>query len=194
MIRLALLRHGHTAWNRAHRLQGRTDIPLDADAQAPLATLCLPAPWDRADIWASPLSRAVQTAQIVSGRMPRTAPDLTEMDWGAWEGLHGADLRADPTSGFRDIEDWGWAYHPPGGESPAAMRARLIPWAEALTEDTVAVCHIGVMRVLMAHAMGWDFAGPAPFAIKRARLYVITLDEGHWTADSTPIRLTTRPT
>ena len=39
------------------------------------------------------------------------------------------------------------------------MRLRLVDWAEDLTEDSVAVCHIGVMRVLMARATGWDFTG-----------------------------------
>ena len=39
MTRLALLRHGHTAWNRAGRLQGRTDIPLDDAARTLLAGL-----------------------------------------------------------------------------------------------------------------------------------------------------------
>ena len=42
MTRLALLRHGHTAWNRAGRIQGRSDIALDADARKSLADLCLP--------------------------------------------------------------------------------------------------------------------------------------------------------
>lgn len=190
MIRLALIRHGHTAWNRAHRIQGRTDIPLDAQAEDTLRALRLPAPWDAARMVASPLSRAMQTGTLLGGA-PVSEPALMEMDWGDWEGQRGADLRADPASGFRDIEHWGWDYAPPGGESPAALRARLLPWAAGLGEDTVAVCHIGVMRVLMAHATGWNFDGPAPFAIKRARLYVIELGDS-WRAWSEPVRLQAR--
>tara|TARA_R110000737_G_scaffold155683_2_gene184550 strand:- start:4393 stop:4974 length:582 start_codon:yes stop_codon:yes gene_type:complete len=193
MIRLALLRHGHTAWNRAHRIQGRTDIPLDDQAVAGLRALRLPAPWDSAALWSSPLQRAAHTAELVAGRMPRTDPALMEMDWGDWEGQHGSDLRADPASGFRDIEDWGWDYAPPGGESPAHLRARLVPWANALTRDSVAVCHIGVMRVLLAHATGWGFDGPAPFAVKRNRLFVINISDGGWSFDGTPVRLEARP-
>ncbi|MCR8827763.1 histidine phosphatase family protein [Pseudosulfitobacter koreensis] len=193
MIRLALLRHGHTAWNRAHRIQGRTDIALDDDAIAGLRALRLPAPWDDAQLWSSPLQRAVQTAELLTGHAPLTDPALMEMDWGAWEGQRGADLRADPDSGFRDIEDWGWSYAPPGGESPAELRARLVPWANALTRDSVAVCHIGVMRVLLAHATGWNFDGPAPFSIKRNRLYMINISGADWTYDGTPIRLEARP-
>lgn len=189
MIRLALLRHGHTAWNRAHRIQGRTDIPLDDEAVAGLRALRLPAPWDRAQLWSSPLQRAAQTAELVTGRAPQTDPALMEMDWGNWEGQHGTELRADPASGFRDIEDWGWDYVPPGGESPASLRARLVPWANALTRDSVAVCHIGVMRVLLAHATGWNFDGPAPFAVKRNRLFVISISEQGWSFDATPVRL-----
>jgi probable phosphoglycerate mutase len=189
MIRLALLRHGHTAWNRAGRIQGRSDIPLDDPAARDLSALRLPTPWTEADLWSSPLARAVQTAQLVTGRAPRTTPALTEMNWGAWEGLHGADLRADPTSGYRDIEEWGWDYTPPGGESPGSLRDRLRPWVQNLARDSVAVCHIGVMRVLMAQATGWDFDGPAPFAIKRNRLYVLHIDGDHWSADPDPLRL-----
>mgnify|MGYP000070307252 FL=1 len=65
MIQLGLVRHGHTEWNRAGRIQGRTDIPLDDEARADLAGFALPAPWDQADLWSSPLKRAVETAEIV---------------------------------------------------------------------------------------------------------------------------------
>lgn len=189
MIRLALLRHGHTPWNREGRIQGRTDVALDAEARAQLATLRLPPHWQHADVVASPLSRALETGALVTGRTPTPEPALIEMDWGRWEGQHGATLRADTTSGFCDIENWGWQFQPPGGECPADMRARLRPWAEGLPRDTLAICHIGVMRVLMAMATGWDFDGPAPFQIKRNRLFVITIDGTNWRADAEAERL-----
>ncbi|MDE4133110.1 histidine phosphatase family protein [Phaeobacter sp. QD34_3] len=189
MIRLALLRHGHTEWNRAGRIQGRSDIALDETARSELAAQSLPAPWDAAELWSSPLLRAAETAKLVAGRDPRTAPELIEMDWGDWEGLHGLDLKADPDSGFRDIEHWGWGYRPPGGETPAEVWARIAPWLERLTRDTVAVCHIGIMRMILARAHGWDFNGPAPFRIKRNRLFVVEIDQGSLTPLPDPIRL-----
>jgi len=190
MTRLALLRHGHTAWNRAGRIQGRSDIPLDEEARAQLSDLRLPPPWDAADLWSSPLSRATETAQLVTGRVPRTDPALTEMDWGDWEGKRGRDLITDPDSDYRHIEDWGWDYRPPGGEGPAELWARLEPWLAALQTDAVAVCHIGIMRVILARAWGWDFAGPAPFRIKRNRLYVVDLDRMQ--PEPEPVRLPPR--
>lgn len=189
MIRLALLRHGHTEWNRAGRIQGRSDIALDDAARADLARLRLPPPWDAAELWSSPLQRAAQTARLVVGRDPKTAPALIEMDWGEWEGRRGVDLLAEPGSGFRHIEDWGWDWHPPGGESPGAVWARLQPWLAALDRDAVAVCHVGIMRVLLARAHGWDFAGPAPFRVRRNRLYLLTRERTGLRADPEPLRL-----
>lgn len=189
MIRLALLRHGHTAWNRAGRVQGRSDIPLDPAAINQLAAQRLPPPWDRAALYSSPLERAAHTAMLVADRAPVRDPALIEMNWGAWEGRIATELRADPACDHRDIEDWGWSYTPPGGESPATVRARLVPWAQALERDTIAVCHIGVMRVLMAHATNWNFDGPAPFAVKRNRLFVIEMSGANWHLCKDPIPL-----
>ncbi|WP_170553619.1 histidine phosphatase family protein [Ruegeria atlantica] len=175
MTRLALLRHGHTHWNRAGRIQGRSDIPLDEDARAELSAMQLPAPWKDADLWSSPLLRASETARLVTGREPQTSDALTEMNWGDWEGLRGVDLIAEPDSGYCHIEDWSWDFRPPNGESPAEVWSRLQPWLKALSGDTVAVCHIGIMRVILARAWGWDFNGPAPFKIKRNRLYIVDI-------------------
>jgi probable phosphoglycerate mutase len=137
--------------------------------------------------------RARRTAELVTGHTPKIDNALIEMDWGAWEGGHGKRLRADPDSGYRDIEDWGWSYRPPGGESPGDLRDRLVDWARGLSGDNIAVCHIGIMRVLMAHATGWGFSGPAPFQIKRNRLYVIEMDGADWHAWPDTPRLVEAP-
>ncbi|KHA51143.1 histidine phosphatase family protein [Sulfitobacter geojensis] len=194
MIRLALLRHGHTEWNRAGRIQGRTDIPLDAEAKRDLSKLMLPAAWQEATVFSSPLSRAADTARIVAGKEPHTVPALIEMNWGAWEGKFGKEMRADPDSGYRDIETWGWNYTPPGGEPPLALLNRLEPWVAQLHGNSIAVCHIGVMRVLLARATGWQFDGPAPFQIKRNRLYIIEITGKDWHLQNEPVRLVARPT
>ena len=192
MIRLALLRHGHTAWNRAGQIQGRTDIPLDPEACEHLAQLCLPPPWDQAALVSSPLERAVKTGHLVADRIPVTQAALTEMDWGAWEGQRGVHLLEQPDAGYRHIETWGWNYRPPGGESPDEVLKRLEPWVLTLSGDTVAVCHIGIMRVLLARATGWNFEGPAPFRIKRDRLFLIEVDGDNWRFDANPVRLKVR--
>lgn len=192
MIRLAFLRHGVTGWNREGRIQGRTDIPLDTEGRERLSRLTLPEAWRDAALHASPLSRAVETAHLLGkGRPVRTDPRLIEMDWGAWEGLRGLDLRADPAGGYRDIEEWGWDFRPPGGESPADVRDRLTGWLHSLStrqesplpsgerEIHLVITHIGVIRVALALAWGWDFRGPPPVPVKRDRLYAMALaDDG----------------
>ena len=193
MIKLALIRHGHTPWNRAGRIQGRSDIPLDAEAKDVLAGYELPDPWRHAALVSSPLLRAVETAELISGRTPVTDPALIEMDWGSWEGKRGIDLLEDPSQDYKHIEDWGWDYRPPGGESPSDVRARVMPWANGLTTDTVAVCHIGIMRVLLALATNWDFDGEAPFRVKRNRLYIIEIKPNSWRHTDEPLRLQERP-
>ncbi|MGV6849776.1 MAG: histidine phosphatase family protein [Marinibacterium sp.] len=192
MIRLALLRHGHTAWNRAGRLQGQSDIPLEEDARADLEDLFLPPPWDQADLWSSPLIRARDTARAVAGREPRMDAALSEMSWGDLEGRFRKDVVDDPASGYRHIEDWGWDFRPPGGESVREVAARLKPWLAGLQHDTVAVCHMCVMRVLLAQGHDWPFDGPCPFRIKRNRLFVLTVDGDRLTADPDPVRLIRR--
>ena len=138
----------------------------------------------------SPLSRAVDTAWLVSGRVPQVVPELIEMNWGEWQGLRGIDLVADASSGYRHIEDWGWDFQPLGGETPRMVWQRIKPWIAAARGTYVAVCHIGVMRVLLARATGWNFSGPAPFQVKRDRLYIIKVkDDGALTFDDEPIRL-----
>ncbi|MDQ2634880.1 MAG: histidine phosphatase family protein [Pseudomonadota bacterium] len=184
------MRHGHTAWNRAGRIQGRVDEPLDDQAREHLSNLRLPEEFEGAALFSSPLVRAVETARIIGGREPIVVPALIEMDWGLCEGRCGIDLLKDDNSGYRHIEEWGWDFRPPEGETPGSVWERLEPWLSSVEGPAVVISHIGIMRVLLARASGWNFHGPAPFRIKRDRLYRVHVhDDGTLSHDNDPVRL-----
>ena len=88
---LYIMRHGRTDWNDKHKLQGRTDIPLNAEGRC----MAEKAAEEYRDVpldvcWCSPLIRARETAKIVlRGRdVPSFTDDrLREMSFGEYEGL-----------------------------------------------------------------------------------------------------------
>ena len=180
MTRIAILRHFPTAWNNAHRFQGQTDVPLTDESRTELQTLALPAPWDEARIIASPLKRAAETAHLLARERP-VAIDarLVEIAFGDWEGKRGADLLADPASGYVHVENWGWHKQPPGaGESPWDVWQRVRPALAEIASagaPSLLVVHRALMRVILARAWDWNYDSPEPFKIKQKRLYPMTL-------------------
>ncbi|MEM8741145.1 MAG: histidine phosphatase family protein [Pseudomonadota bacterium] len=193
MIRIALLRHFPTDWNAGGRLQGRRDIPLSAAGRADLAQHRLPEDWAGCPVVSSPLARARETAQTL-GRGPVRLDDrLIEMDFGAWEGRTAQELESDPQAQYRPLEDWGWDFAPPGGESAAALAERLCACLAELDGPTLVVTHRGVIRCALALASGWGYRGPQPFRIKRASLHPVSLgNDGMPMAYDPPERLAPR--
>lgn len=120
-VRVLLIRHGQTAWNAERRVLGRTDVPLDAVGMAQARRLAETLPRPSA-VWASPLSRALDTARLLGA--PRLDPDLLEMDQGELDGLDGATMLAR----FGPLLD-AWNTSPdtvrlPGGETMAETQER----------------------------------------------------------------------
>ena len=87
---LYIIRHGKTDWNELHKLQGRTDIPLNAEGRL----MAEKARIEYADVhfdvcYCSPLIRAKETAEILlKGREIPIITDqrLVEMSFGIYEG------------------------------------------------------------------------------------------------------------
>ncbi len=178
MTLLAVLRHGPTEWSAARRLQGRSDIPLSPDGRAMVASWRLPPALAACRWLTSPLSRAVETAEIL-GLAARREVRLIEMAWGEWEGLSLADLRAMPDAALAAREAAGRDLRPPGGESPRAVQARLLPLlAEIASGGSAvgAVSHKGVIRALFALASGWDMLGKAPARLDWQSAHLFRLD------------------
>src|SRR4051812_15965596 len=91
MTTLVLARHGETDWNASGRLQGHTDRPLNDYGRRQARELADRLAGDGiAAIYASDLSRAKETAEIVGAGLGLPVvidADLRERNWGSWEGL-----------------------------------------------------------------------------------------------------------
>ncbi|WP_309708490.1 histidine phosphatase family protein [Pseudolysinimonas sp.] len=183
MTDVYLVRHGETEWNRQRRIQGLTDIPLNATGreQARLTGLLLTRrPISR--VVASPLGRARETAEIIATQIGLDAPQLreafVERNYGAAEGLdfHEIDVRYPPGV---DV---------PGRESREDVAARVIPALQTLAaehpgEAIVVVSHGGAIRAaLMTAAPGSGF-GPITngsvhsFHVDGADLRLVAFDD-----------------
>ncbi len=164
MTRFVLVRHGRTAWNRVERFRGRADIPLDevglAQAQATAARVA--GEWQPAAIYASPLSRALKTAEAIAGRCGLEVipePALIDINYGEWQGLSPEEVRRRWPPEFE-----AWCHAPqeariPGGEALADVRTRTLEGIRRLAqrhgaETVVLVGHTVVNRVILLAVLG----------------------------------------
>ena len=162
---LYFVRHGETDWNAVRRLQGQTDIALNANGRAQAArngrTLkTLVADPAAVTFVASPLSRTRETMEIARAEigLERTGfvtdDRLKEINFGHWEGITWGEAPAYDPLGFkaREADAFGWRPH--GGESYGDLMDRAVSWLKSLERDTVVVSHGGVMRVLRGYLLG----------------------------------------
>jgi probable phosphoglycerate mutase len=149
MTLLYLVRHGETDWNRDRRIQGSTDIPLNTTGRQQAAStglLLARREWD--GIYASPLSRAFETASIIASEARLDAPKvidaLVERNYGTAEGMTGfeIDRRFPPGTEV------------PGRETRDEVADRVLPALLRLAEDhpdqsLIVVSHGGVIRSIL---------------------------------------------
>jgi 2,3-bisphosphoglycerate-dependent phosphoglycerate mutase len=176
---LFLFRHGETDWNRAGRLQGQTDTPLNATGLAQAEALAHRLRPHRLDVvLSSDLSRALTTGRIVADALgvPLTIDlGLRETSVGAAEGMIWADAKA--RFGEELTERW---YRDndaafPGGESGIATLTRglaaLRRFAAAHAYRHIGVStHGAMLRQLVRHALPPD---SPPVRAPNAALFVL---------------------
>src|SRR5436190_20525217 len=144
-----LARHGETAWSRNVRHTGVTDLPLTEQGErnavrlrARLAGIVF------AKILTSPLQRAKRTCELAGfGAIAEVDPDLVEWNYGDYEGVRTADIRAKRPDWelFRD--------GCPNGESPAEIAARadrVVARVRAITGNVLIFSSGHFLRVFAA--------------------------------------------
>jgi probable phosphoglycerate mutase len=193
MMRLALIRHGPTAWNEAGRLQGITDVPLSAAGHETVRRWRLPDAY-RDFAWvASPLVRARETARLL-GIECGIEPRICEMNWGAWEGRTREELIRDYGDEFHNRTAQGLDLRPHGGESPREVRDRVAQWIASHADGTPhkigAVTHQGIIRAALSLATGWEMVGKPPVRMDWAAVHVFVIDsEGRVEIDAMNVSL-----
>lgn len=179
-FRIFVVRHGETDFSRERRFAGARDIGLTEHGRRQCVAVAAALGGEPvAAVYSSPLERARATAEVVAKphRLAvREIPAFREMAFGSWEGL----TREELTAGFPEAsEAWARTPHlvtPPGGESLAAVGARVAEGlgdlrARHAGETVVLVTHAIVTRLLVLDALG---LGP----------------ERLWTVDASPAGLT----
>jgi len=152
MAQILLARHGETDWNLGRRVQGHTDIPLNANGIAQAQALADElAAEPIVAIYSSDLERARDTAAAVAARhglLVAVDPDLREKNFGRWEGLTDTQIR----ERFPDAKRGSWG----DGETTEAVRERAVAAITRMRDRhpeglLLLVAHGGPLRALLAH-------------------------------------------
>jgi probable phosphoglycerate mutase len=165
-MRLIIVRHGESEWNRIHRYQGQLDAPLSdlglRQAQALAARL---KGESIQHIYTSPLLRAANTAEAIAANhpgVPFTRSDaLLEIHHGEWQGKYAEEVVAQYSVGLAE-----WRAHPtrsqmPGGESFTNILKRSLDFLEQIIAEhagqTILLStHDVVVKILVADALGMN--------------------------------------
>jgi sedoheptulose-bisphosphatase len=179
-----LCRHGETEWSLNGRHTGRTDIPLTPNgirrmrlaAKALVGDDRLITPSTITQIFVSPRKRAHQTLEILSlpPHIPvKETPALQEWDYGDYEGITTASIRASRPDGTWDI----WRDGCPGGEDPEDIAKRCDALIGEIREihrratetetdgDVLCVAHAHILRSFTARWLGLGVAGGRHFLL-----------------------------
>jgi broad specificity phosphatase PhoE len=167
-----LVRHGETAWSASGRHTSRTDIPLTAAGRDGAVELGRRLAGHRfALILTSPRSRAVETARLAGFPSAVVDDDLREWEYGTFEGLTTAEIRAD----LPDWTIWDGPWRGETADQVAARADRVIDRCldPAVTGDTLLFSHGHLLRALAARWVGLPAAGGAHFALGTATIGVL---------------------
>lgn len=191
--RLCVVRHGETAWNAEHRVQGQLDVPLNGTGLAQAGAIARALASEKFDaIYSSDLSRARQTAEPVSrlwGLPIKLEPDLRERHYGIFQKYTYAEVKVrfpedyarflarDPDFNFRS------------GESLREFSDRSVKIISRIENQNrgknIAVfTHGGVLDEIYRHIRGIPAGAPRDFSIPNCGINRLVHDGNTWSLES----------
>jgi phosphoserine phosphatase len=168
-VRLLLVRHGETEWNRQTKFQGQIDVPLNDNGRSQsrkAAEFLQDIKLDFA--FSSPMLRPKETAEIILQPHPQIElqllDGLREIGHGLWEGKLETEIEQTYPG---QLERWRTVpqeVQMPEGENLQQVRDRSIAsWQQIVTsalqnpaQTGLVVAHDATNKVLLCHVLGLD--------------------------------------
>ena len=187
--KLCIVRHGETAWNAEHRVQGQLDVPLNAIGQAQALAASKVLSKEKFDaIYSSDLSRARQTAQQTPTNLSMNIieeKDLRERHYGIFEKLTYAEVKVRFPEDYARFEARDPEYAFRTGEALKDFSARSIAVISKMankheSESILVFTHGGVLDMLYRYITGLSLSAERKFGIPNAGLNRIEVSPAGW--------------
>jgi 2,3-bisphosphoglycerate-dependent phosphoglycerate mutase len=188
--RLILIRHGETEWNREGRIQGyHGDSPLTENGRAQAQKLAARLAGERLRaLRSSDSERARQTAAPILAVLEVDVvydAALRERNYGVFEGRTYAELEREHPEAYLKFRSRDPDYAPPGGESGAQFRDRIVAALERIAAASAGgraavVTHGGVLGVMHRHANGAAADSKRDYSLHNASINRLLYAKGRW--------------
>jgi len=166
--RVLLIRHGATVLSAEDRFAGSTDVLLSDEGRSQARALGERlAEAELAAVYASPMKRTVETANLVAtphGLDVITAEGLREIDHGRWEQLTRKEVEARFPEEYSNWEADPFTFAPEAGESGLSVMARALPVIRRIVvahegQTVAVVSHKATIRLVLCSLLGIDARG-----------------------------------
>lgn len=163
--RVFLVRHGATVLTAEDRFAGETDVPLSDEGREQAGKLAARlASEPIAAVYASPMSRTVETARILAaahGHEVVRRDAFREISHGRWEERTRAEVEAMYPDEYAKWEHDPYTFAPEGGETGLCVTARALPAmleivAAHAGSHVIVVSHKATIRLLISALLGFD--------------------------------------
>src|SRR6266403_5391182 len=163
--RVFMVRHGATLLSAEDRFAGATAVALSDEGREQTQRLAQRLSREKiAAVYASPLGRTVETAQILAAPHKlevQTRDGFREISHGRWEQMTRREVEERFPEEAAMWEKDPYTFAPLGGESGLAVTARALPVLIELVrshpgENVLVVSHKATIRLLLSSLLGFD--------------------------------------
>jgi probable phosphoglycerate mutase len=168
VTRVFLVRHGATSLTAEDRFSGSVGVDLSDEGRWQVTRLAERLAQERIKaVYASPLSRTLETAQILAephGLSIQQRDGLREISHGHWEGLSRREVEERYPDEYLAWDTDPFTFAPEGGESGVSVLARALPVIREIalghaSETVLVVSHKATLRLILSSLLGFDARG-----------------------------------